>query len=78
MMEAWATTSKSVCGGCIQTSTLMESLVGSQLSKEEERKSEKWIVGEGRERKRSQRERKKERENILYCLIKVILRLKIR
>lgn len=68
MMEAWATTSKSVCGGCIQTSTLMEFLVGSQLSKEEERKSEKWIVGEGRERKREKSEREKEGEGEYFIL----------
>lgn len=61
MMEVWATTSKSVCvGECIQKSTLMEFLVGSRLSKEEEMKSEKGIVGEGRERKREKSEREKE------------------
>lgn len=83
MMEAWATTSKSVCvWECIQTITLMEFLVGSRLSKEEEMKSEKGIGGEGRGGKgkeRSQRERKKEEaREFLYCLIKVILRIKIR
>lgn len=53
---------------CIQTHTLMEVLVGSQLSKEEERKREKGIAGKGRRRKREKSKRERRRERIFYIV----------
>lgn len=46
----------------------MEVLVGSQLSKEEERKSEKGIAGKGRRRKREKSKRERRRERIFYIV----------
>lgn len=46
----------------------MEILLGSQLSKEEERKSEKGIAGKGRERKREKSKREKEGERECFIL----------
>lgn len=59
----------SVWGGeCSQTNTVMEILLGSQLSKEEERKSEKGIAGKRRERKREKSKREKEGERECFIL----------
>lgn len=46
----------------------MEVLVESQLSKEEERKSEKGIAGKGRRRKREKSKKERRREGIFYIV----------